>query len=111
MKRAGGWLLGLLAAAAMIGGGWFALRNVLFSPTVIVVLMRDGDAHTVPANALFRGAAFALEEREGRAGKFKVRQTSEHLAWPTTAVAARRRSMPRTVSSSFAASVANTPLS
>lgn len=77
MKRAGGWLLGLLAAAAMIGGGWFALRNVLFSPTVIVVLMRDGDAHTVPANALFRGAAFALEEREGRAGKFKVRLVQE----------------------------------
>jgi hypothetical protein len=73
VKRAGGWTLGVLVITAMAGGGWFALRKVLFSPTVVVVLMRDDHAHTVPADALFRGAAFALQEREGRAGKFKVR--------------------------------------
>ena len=73
MKRHGGWLLALLVIAAMGGGGWFVLRRTLFAETVTVVLMRDGIAHTVPADALFRGAAFALQEREGRAGKFKVR--------------------------------------
>jgi ABC-type branched-subunit amino acid transport system substrate-binding protein len=80
VKRASGWFLGLLAIASMGGGGWFALRRTLIAETVTVVLMRTGNSEPT-LKALARGAAAALEERGGRAGRFKVRL---HEADPDT---------------------------
>jgi substrate-binding family protein len=88
MRRAGGWVLGLLVVAAMGGGGWFALRNLLFAPTVDVVLMRTSGAHDPTMKALLRGATFALEEAGARAGKFRVRlidAAPEQADHPSTA--------------------------
>ena len=80
MKRAGGWLLGVLVVVAMAAGGWFALRRTLFAETVTVVLMRTGNSDPT-MKALSRGAAAALAERSGRAGRFRVRL---HEADPDT---------------------------
>jgi len=71
VKR-GGWLLGVLVIAAMAGGGWFALRKSLFAETVTVVLLRTMKSDPTQ-KAMSRGAAAALEERGGRAGRFRVR--------------------------------------
>jgi len=73
VKRAGGWFLGLLVVAAMAGGGWFALRRVYPQGSVDVLLLRTLDEREPTANALRRGAEFALEEAGLRAGRYRVR--------------------------------------
>jgi substrate-binding family protein len=72
VKRAGGWILGLVVIAAMAAGGWFALRRVLFAEKVVVVLMRPNGARGPTMDALARGARFALDEAAGRVGRFRV---------------------------------------
>jgi hypothetical protein len=69
-RRAGGWILGLLVVGAMGGGGWFALRRSLQRETVVVRFLPCGRDPT--DQALVRGAEFALQEAEGRAGRFRV---------------------------------------
>lgn len=71
MKRAGGWLLGFVAVAAMAGGGWFAMRRVFQREDVDILLFR---AHRDPtADALKRGAETALQEVDHRVGRFRLR--------------------------------------
>jgi ABC-type branched-subunit amino acid transport system substrate-binding protein len=72
MKRAGGWLLGLLVVATLAGGACFALRHALNREVVAVVYLRSdlGDGPT--GQAMARGAQFALEEATHRAGRFRI---------------------------------------
>lgn len=71
MKRAGGWLLGLVVVAAMGGGGWFAMRRVFQREDVDVLLYRAQRDPT--ADALRRGAESALQEASHRAGRYRLR--------------------------------------
>jgi len=70
MRRAGGWLLGLVVVAAMGGGGWFALRRVFKTENVQVYLFTSEREPTT--KALRKGARTALEECGGRVGRFRV---------------------------------------
>jgi hypothetical protein len=72
MRRVGGWILVGVAVAAMAGGGWVALKPLLRRETLVVGFFR-ADAGRDPSNdALYSGAAFALEEAGGKAGGFHV---------------------------------------
>lgn len=73
MRRAGGWILGLLIVAAMSVGGWFSLRRVLHREEVTVLVLRTKNARGPTSNAIWRGAQYALGEAGGRAGRFRVR--------------------------------------
>jgi len=70
MRRAGGWVLGLLVAAAMAGGAWIGLRPVLTRETLLVGVTRG---ERDPSNdALLSGMRFALDEVGSRAGNCRV---------------------------------------
>jgi hypothetical protein len=72
VKRAGGWLLGLLVIAVMGAAGAYVVRRVTPRETATVVLfLRYGD-YDPTAEALKRGARFALEETRSRAGHYRV---------------------------------------
>jgi hypothetical protein len=72
MRRAGGWILGLIIVAAMAGGGWFALRRVLSREPATIILLRTENARGPTSDAIVRGAQFALREWGGRAGGFQI---------------------------------------
>jgi hypothetical protein len=72
MKRAGGWLLGLLIIASLAGGGWFALRRVFIRETVSVFLLQTDESRDPTTQALNRGILAALQECGERAGKYRV---------------------------------------
>lgn len=78
MRRTGGWVLVLLAIGAMAGGGWFALRRAVKREAATVVFLRCGRDPTDKAMA--RGGEFALQEAEGRAGRFSVALVQAPLA-------------------------------
>jgi ABC-type branched-subunit amino acid transport system substrate-binding protein len=72
MKRAGGWLLGLLIVASLAGGGGFALRQVLNRETVRVGYFQVVTGRDLTDRAMLRGARLALDEISHRAGRFRV---------------------------------------
>jgi len=71
VKRSGGWILGLIVVAAMIGGGWFASRRLWKHP-VTIVLLRSGNGRGPTDDAIERGSRFALQEWGHRAGRYRV---------------------------------------
>jgi hypothetical protein len=72
VKRAGGWLLGLVAIGAMGAGGWWALRPAFNRETVGVLFVESGRGPGPTSKALLRGAELALAEATGRAGRYRV---------------------------------------
>src|SRR5687767_11539605 len=72
VKRAGGWILGLLVIGAKGGGGWFALRRSLQRETVWVTMVAADDGRGPTSGALYRGAEFALKEMDGRVGRYRI---------------------------------------
>lgn len=72
MKRAGGWILGLVAVAAMGAGGWWALRGAFNRETVGILFLESGRGPGPTSRAVWRGAEFALAEATGRAGRYRV---------------------------------------
>jgi hypothetical protein len=71
-RRAGGWILGLLVVGAMGGGGWFALRRALHREDALIALLVSANDPMPTRQAIERGAAFAVEERGHRAGKYRL---------------------------------------
>jgi hypothetical protein len=72
MRRAGGWMLGLVVVAAMATGAWIALRPLYTRETITIGYFRSGVGRDPSNDAMFSGAQFALEEAGGRAGRFRV---------------------------------------
>lgn len=72
MKRAGGWLLGLLVIGAMGAGGWLALRGAFQKKTVGVLFIQGGKGDGPTSRAIWRGAEIALSEATARAGRYRV---------------------------------------
>jgi hypothetical protein len=72
MRRAGGWVLGLLAVAAMAGGAWFALRPLFQRETIDIVFLRSVQGRDPTDDAIESGARFALAEAGGRAGGYRL---------------------------------------
>jgi hypothetical protein len=56
VKRAGGWVLGLLVVASMAGGTWFVVRPALNRKTIAVIFLDSGRGDTPTRRALLRGA-------------------------------------------------------
>ncbi len=75
MRRAGGWILGVLIVAAMAVGGGIALRPLFTRETVRIGYFRATDARGPSNDAMFSGAAFAVEEAGRRAGRFRIEFT------------------------------------
>lgn len=73
MRRAGGWLLGIVAVAAMAGGAWLVFRPILNRQTLTVAFVRTSYGRDPSNDAVESGAAFALRQAGGRAGDYKVR--------------------------------------
>ncbi len=74
MRRARGtWLLVGSAALVMLAGGFFALRPFLFRETVVLALASEGKIGGRFTEGVLLGVGAALDEREGRAGRFNVR--------------------------------------
>lgn len=73
MKRAGGWILGLVAVAAMAAAAGFIAWRVVPRESVDVVLVRSGVDRDPTVQALEKGARFALEEAGHRAGRYRLR--------------------------------------
>jgi hypothetical protein len=71
MKRAGGWLLGLLIVASLTGGGGFVLRRLLNREVTTVVFV-SGAGRDPTDRALQRGFRLALDEVGSRAGRFRI---------------------------------------
>jgi hypothetical protein len=72
VKRAGGWVLGLVAIAAMVAGGWWALRGAFNRETVGILYEESGRGDTPTRRAILRGAELALAEATHRAGRYRV---------------------------------------
>lgn len=72
MKRAGGWLLAVVAIGAMGGAAWWALRGAFHRQTIGVLFVESGRADGPTFKAVWRGAELALAEATGRAGKYRV---------------------------------------
>ena len=72
MKRAGGWLLAVVAIGAMGGAGWFALRGAFHRVTVGILFVESGRGDGPTSRAIWRGAELALEEATSRAGRYRV---------------------------------------
>lgn len=72
MKRAGGWILGLLVVASMAGAAWFVVRPALHRRTMAVLVAAGDRGDTPTRRALLRGARQALDEATFRAGSFKI---------------------------------------
>lgn len=70
MRRAGGWILGLLVAAAMAGGGWIGLRPILNRETLVVRFVRG--ERDPSSDAMLSGLRFALDEVGGKAGPCRI---------------------------------------
>jgi len=66
MRRAGGWVLGVVAVAAMAGGTWLAFRPILNRETLSVYYERGERGPT--DDAILSGLEFAVREAGGRAG-------------------------------------------
>ncbi len=74
MRRAGGWVLGLLVLAVMAGGAWALLRRVVPSETITIVsILPRGGPGEERSEALVNGIALALDERNFRAAQFRVK--------------------------------------
>lgn len=70
MRRAGGWFLGLVAVAAMAGGGWIAFRPILNREVLWIEVERG--LRDPSNNALISGMEFALKETGHRAGRYRL---------------------------------------
>jgi len=66
MRRAGGWVLGLIVVAAMAGGTWLAFRPILNRETISIYYNRGERGPT--DDAILSGLEFAIREAGGRAG-------------------------------------------
>lgn len=62
MRRAGGWVLGLVVVAAMAGGSWVAFRPILNRQTLRIGYVVAPEARIPSSDAMMSGARFALEE-------------------------------------------------
>lgn len=84
MKRAGGWILGVIVVLAMGGAGWFLSRRLLHREnTEIVVLDSDREPTT---KAMRRGAEAALKAFGGRSGRYDVRLYEDQLGFGLTRI-------------------------
>lgn len=72
MRRAGGWILGLIVVAAMAAGGWLAFRPILNRETIRIGFIAHPNAHPPSQDAMVSGAQFAVEERGSRAGGHRI---------------------------------------
>ena len=72
MKRTGGWLLGIAAGLGMLGGTAIGLFPYLFRENVTIVIVRPSVDPAPFADAIEDGTLLALEERDFRAGRFRV---------------------------------------
>jgi hypothetical protein len=84
VKQVGGWFLGLLVVAAMIGGGWFALRRVKKTEAATITILDSGRSPT--DRALWRGVRFALNEFRSRAGHYRIDLVEDPMGLRTAGI-------------------------
>jgi len=71
MRRAGGWILGVIVVAAMAGGTWLAFRPILNRETLTIYYKLGERGPT--DDAILSGIEFAIREAGGRAGGCAVK--------------------------------------
>jgi len=71
MRRAGGWVLGIIAVAAMAAGAWMAFRPILKRETLTIQVSRG--LRDPSSDALISGMTFGLNRAGNRAGGYHVR--------------------------------------
>jgi hypothetical protein len=72
MRRAGGWVLGVIAVAAMAVGGWIAFWPILNRETLKIEFMITHESRPPSSDAMISGARFAVEEAGSRAGGYRI---------------------------------------
>ena len=72
MKRAGGWILGVVVVGSMGGAAWFALRGAFHRETLGVLFVESGRGDGPTSRAIWRGAELALAEATSRAGRYRM---------------------------------------
>jgi len=72
VKRAGGWLLAVVAIGAMGGAAWYALRGAFHRQKIGILFIESGRGPGPTYHAIWRGAEIALSESTNRAGRYRV---------------------------------------
>ena len=72
MRRAGGWILGLIAVAAMAVGAWIAFRPILSRETIRIAYLISTNARPPSSDAMISGARFAIKESGYKAGGYRI---------------------------------------
>src|SRR6185503_194398 len=65
-------ILGLVAVAAMVGAGWFAVRGAFQRQTLGILFVESGRGDGPTSKVILRGAELALDEATSRAGRYRV---------------------------------------